>query len=364
MDIAGNLPDHGIATFGDEIRERTESRLKRYHDVAFDDVLEAIDWLAKPGDTIICGGSLVFGLGNRLSDLDILFVGDQEWGNTRVPLEHFVNTLRVDSWRATRPSIDEMFALAEGALQSDAPLQGLFGDVHRDEELQLMHRIAFGIVLRGEANEQHEARGRLAQRIAVREFMERCRHEIFLAQVSAKYGRRYAAVLASRRAVEDAVNAQIYSDAPFSQEKWLVDLVAGRPDLASRYEPFRSTPDLREHAEFTKRATDVCEDLIGTVLDLKTLSSQCAWTGDLPQVFPIGSGHSVVGLGDGTHWPIEEREFDALNRLLAHETKAWEFASCDEDEGRLCFELFERGLIDLTWHESLSHSGPEEAGSA
>src|SRR6266567_207614 len=105
--------------------------------------LEDLSYLRDAGDSVVAGGSLAFGLGNNLSDLDVVVAGPASFQSTYVPLEHFVKTLRVDVMKLSQKAIDEIFINAQAALSADMPLQGSFGDVDHENDLKLLHRIAY-----------------------------------------------------------------------------------------------------------------------------------------------------------------------------------------------------------------------------
>ncbi len=107
-------------------RQQVDDRLHGCHGVGLADVLDCVDYLREEGDTVIAGGSLAWGLGNRLSDFDVVVVGAGT-SPSRVPLEHWVKTLRVAAWTRSHEGVARLFAHAAGALESGAPLQGSFG---------------------------------------------------------------------------------------------------------------------------------------------------------------------------------------------------------------------------------------------
>src|SRR5947209_17122358 len=94
-----------------------ERKIEEYHDVSLAEVLEIISYLRDEADSVIAGGSLALGLGNRSSDLDIVIAGEHV-EPAAVPLEHFVKTLRVDVWKRAQTDVDQVFARAEAGLAS------------------------------------------------------------------------------------------------------------------------------------------------------------------------------------------------------------------------------------------------------
>src|SRR3954447_8699156 len=119
-----------------EFRASVEARLGDYHDVGFSDVLEAIEYLRDPGDSVVAGGSLTLGLGNRLSDLDIVVSGEESKETSRVPLQHWVKTLRVDVWKLRADWMAELVGRAEHVLDDEAPVGGAFGDIFEEADLK------------------------------------------------------------------------------------------------------------------------------------------------------------------------------------------------------------------------------------
>ena len=71
-------------------RDAIEARIVAYHDVGFAAVLAEIEYLRDDGDSVIAGGSLTLGLGNRLSDLNIVISGAASAESSRVPLQHWL----------------------------------------------------------------------------------------------------------------------------------------------------------------------------------------------------------------------------------------------------------------------------------
>ena len=79
-----------------ERRENLQARVGQYHGVSLEQVLGDIEYLRDAGDSVIAGGSLAYGLGNHLSDLDLIVTGTTTVESSRIPVEHFVGSLRVD----------------------------------------------------------------------------------------------------------------------------------------------------------------------------------------------------------------------------------------------------------------------------
>src|SRR5918999_3943587 len=129
-------PEMGVGTVGPAGRERRAElaeKLRDYHDVRVSEVLDVIGYLRGPGDTVIAGGSLALGLGNRLSDFDIVVCGP-DTSPSRVPLEHWVKSLRVDAWTRSQAGIDKLFEHAFAALHDPKPIQGAFGTVEEEQQ--------------------------------------------------------------------------------------------------------------------------------------------------------------------------------------------------------------------------------------
>ena len=125
------------------------ARLQNYHSVTIEQVLKMVDYVRDEGDSVIAGGSLAVGLGNQLSDLDVVVAGGDTTMSSRVPLEHFVGSLRIDVWKMSQALIDSVFERAGRSLRQQGRLDELFANLDDEVNLKLLHRIAFGITLDG-----------------------------------------------------------------------------------------------------------------------------------------------------------------------------------------------------------------------
>jgi hypothetical protein len=259
--------------------EELRRRVDDFHGVDLTEVLDVIDYLRDNEDSVLVGGSLAYGLGNRESDLDIVIAGPATAEpSSRMPLEHFIKSLRVDVWRLHRNEIDALFEQARKGLASDTPMKGAFGNVLEQADLKLLHRVAYGVVIDGRPlapsriADYHE----IARDVIVREYAERMRHALYVAQLGLVAERPRVATMNARFGVEDALQVVIAARGlPFSDNKWLqVRLEQDMPDLGKIYLPFAALPDTPEEAlGFVRNAVKVAEELTGLRLGANVLSS-------------------------------------------------------------------------------------------
>jgi hypothetical protein len=343
-------------------RAQLDDRLKGYHDVGLDQVLEVIAYLRDEGDSVIAGGSLAMSLGNRLSDLDLVVIGDQTIESSRVPLEHFVGSLRVDVWKMSRELIQDVFDRAEASLARADRLDRSFRNVDDETNLKLLHRVAFGIPVDGGGLEPSSTRGyaTVAQEAVIREYAERMREHCFLASVADAAGRPALAALNAREAVEAALHATIAARGlPFSGDKWLQERLAnGFPELESRYVPFAALPDpIDESAPFVAAALAECSALTGITLGLDAISPGCAWLSTDLRPTAIGSARMLLSVRAGALWELTPPEAETWARLERRAGEAggdghsaqWRCDGCDPAETALCLDLYARGAIELKW---------------
>jgi hypothetical protein len=333
-------------------------RLKEYHDVSLDEVLEAIDYLRDPGDFVIAGGSLALGLGNHLSDLDIVVGGETTLESSRVPLEHFVKSLRVDVWKLEQRLIDEVFDRAETTLATKEALHGSFGDVDHETDLKLLHRIAHAITLDGSPpTSEKRDYAMIAREIVVREYLERLRSSAFLAQLAVAADRSIAAAINARLAVEEALNAVVHGRGmAFSGDKWLRERLAGvASDLEPVYAPFAVLPNPTDDVPgFVAKALAVCSDLTGLDLSSATLAGDAGWkTSDL-SLSHVGDTDFLHSAQYGGLWELDPDEATTFQALVnrgsgPRSAEMSPCSDCDTAANRLCFLLFEHGLIQLLW---------------
>lgn len=351
-----------------ECRRELESRIERFHGVTLERVLGEIEYLRDAGDTVIAGGSLAYGLGNALSDLDMLVSCPATVKSSRIPLEHFVGSLRVDVWKLGQGSIEGSFARAEKALASEGPLLGDFGDIDHEDELKLLHRIAFGVFVDGcELELELEGEGRdcrgVASDLVMREYAERMRAAALVAQLALRASRPLAAAVNARLAVENGLNAALIQRGfPFVSDKWLGErLDAEVPELASLYEPFRRLPadPARDAAGFVAAALRACAEMWGLELELDALAALARWhsTEDL-RLAQVGADRLLLAPRSGAVWELDESEAGVWRRLVAAEAgdqdEGWGLADRDAEEMTLCVRLYERGLLGLGWIEGVS----------
>ena len=351
---------------GDEAEslEGLQARVREYHGVSFEQVLSEIEYLRDTGDSVIAGGSLAYGLGNHLSDLDLVIAGPTTVESSRIPVEHFVGSLRVDVWKLAQGLIEETFHRAEEALAGEQALHGSFGNVDHENELKLLHRIAFGLVVDGDGLEPAVGRDyrEVASNLVIREYAERMRASALLAQLALRAGRPVAAVFNARLAVEEALNAAVaHRGLPFSGDKWLRERLANQTaDLAATYEPFRQLPEnpAGDAARFLEEALVACTEMWGLDLGIEALVSTASWRNTDLQVSEIGADRLLLSARVGALWSLDEGELEAWHQLVsagAGEPDAtWSMEDCDAEALTLCLRLHEYGLLGLHWTNGVS----------
>jgi Nucleotidyltransferase domain len=340
------------ATDSTERRELLDRRINTYHGASIAEVLETIAYLRDPGDSVLAGGSLAYGLGNERSDLDVVIAGDETTDSSSIPLEHWIDRLRVDVWKRKQSEIDEVFERAETALSSEVPFHGAFGDVEEQADLKFLHRIAHGIILDGPQLEPENTRDyrEIARDLVVREYAERMRESIFVAQLALRTGSPIGAMTNARVAVEEALNADLAARGfPFSDNKWLWERLkeVGAP-LESLYKGFAVLPETGEHAaDLVAAAIEACQDLTGLELDADALAEAAVWEGEELELMKVGEERFLLSTKHGGLWKLDETEVAAWNDLVARER--WRCAECDEIQMRLCFQLSTAGVMKLRW---------------
>jgi hypothetical protein len=353
-------------------------RVEQFHGVTLERVLGEIEYLRDAGDTVIAGGSLAYGLGNNLSDLDLVVCGPATAGSSWAPLEHFVGSLRVDVWKLGQGSIEGSFARAEQALASEGALLGAFGDIDHEDEFRLLHRIAYGLVLDGgglELSGVRSDRQRLASELVMREYAERMRAAALVAQLSLRVGLSVAAVVNARLAIENALNAAVAQRGfPFSGDKWLGERLDKEvPELAGLYQPFRRLPSnpIHEGAGFVKAALQACEEIWELELALDALAALARWDhAEDVRLAAIGADHLLLAPRSGAIWELDGSEANAWRRLGVagdgRQDEGWTVANCDPEALALCVHLHERGLLNLSWIEGvpIKASGVERKAEA
>lgn len=349
-----------------ERRAELERRIGEYHGTTVRDVLDTIAYLRDAGDCVIAGGSLALGLGNRLSDLDVLVGGDRTVGSSRVPLEHFVGSLRVDVWKLSVGLIEETFERAERALASERSVGGTFGDVDHETDLKLLHRVAFGIVLDGPPLEPASGRdyAAIARDLVVREYAERLRQSALLAQLALAAARPIAASVNARLVVEEALHVTIAARGlPFTGDKWLGERLAhALPELDALYRPYATLPDRGEDcAPFVAGALETARALTGLDLHSDRLVPEAAWQCRSLRAIQVGGAHMLLSTRFGALWELDAAEVAAWERLAGtasdDDCAVWPCDRLDEDQAALCFGLFERGVIALAWARGVPLSG-------
>jgi hypothetical protein len=338
-------------------RAALDQRLQDYHGATLERVLEMIDYLRDPGDSVLAGGSLTSGtgMGNQRSDLDVVICGkDSE--SSQMPLEHWLDGLRIDAWKRKQDDIDEVFERARKRLASDQPFHGAFGDVEEQASLKFLHRIAYGIILDGPAlkptgtwNYQDVARD-----LVVREYAERMRESAFVAQLSTDAGNSIGATLNARAAVEDAMNATVTSwGMPFTDNKWLRERLANdASELEPLYRPFAVVPDDGgDPSEFVGAAFETCQGLTGVEMSRAALLRDAAWLNTDLKLMKVGDAQMLLSTKEGGLWRLEDGEVTAWEGLEGE--GPWHCTDCDEEQIQLCFQLYSRGLVKLRWARGL-----------
>lgn len=340
-------------------------QIERFHGVTLNQVLGEIAYLRDADDVVIAGGSLADGLGNGLSDLDLVVSGPATVESSRVPLEHFVGSLRVDVWKLAQGLIEDFFERAEKALTSEEELLGDFGGIDDEDGFKLLHRIAFGVVVDGNGlkfeREGMDCR-EVASSLVVRDYAERMRASALVAQLALRASRHIAAVVNARLAVENALNIAITQRGfPFSGAKWLGErLDADVLELTSLYEPFRRLPadPARDGAGFVEAALHVCAEMWGLELEFDALAALARWhsTEDV-QLAKVGADQLLLAPRSGVIWELDESEANVWHRLTAAEggeqDERWRLRDCDSEGLTLCVCLYERGLLGLSWSEGV-----------
>ncbi len=339
--------------------EHLGRRIEQFHGVSLEQVLGEIAYLRDASDSVIAGGSLAYGLGNRLSDLDLLITGSATVESSRIPMQHFIGSLRVDVWKLSQTVVEECFERAERALGGEGAVEGSFGDIDHEDELKLLHRIAFGVVVDGDGLEP--TRGRdyraVASSLVVREYAERMRTSALLAQLACRSGRPIAAVANARLAVEGALNAVVvHRGLPFSGDKWLRDRLTNQTtDLASAYEPFRQLPEnpVRDAPGFVEAALATCVETWGVDLEIDALVPAANWRNTDLKLGEVGADRLLLSARFGALWSLDETEAGAWGRFAAGGADTpdamWSLEECREDGMPLCLRLHELGLLGLHW---------------
>ena len=349
-------------TSPDDRYEKFATRLVRYHDVSVDDVLELIDYLHGPEDTVIVGGSLALGLGNKLSDLDIVICG-QETSPSRVPIEHWVKTLRVDVWPRSHEDVERLFTQAEQAIADEAPIAGAFGSVDEEQQLNLLHRVASGLHLAGPRPPAWQTGdyGQIARDLVVREYAERMRESACVAQLAIATGQTHAAGVNARLSVEESLHAALAAGGiPFSGDKWLQErLREDAPELWERYLPFASIPREEEkQSEFVEAAVALCESVSGFDLTLEQLLPTLTWSGRGLRVFHVDDAHMLNHASSGALYRLDDEELAAWSGLEetgeAGEGEVRWGAACEPQQQGLLMALYVRGLVEPRWASGVS----------
>ncbi|GDY29628.1 hypothetical protein [Gandjariella thermophila] len=357
-------------------RETVEHRLRKFHDVGIADVLEVVGYLREPGDSVIAGGSLSFGLGNRLSDFDVVVCG-RSTDTSLMPLQHWVKSLRVDVWTRAHRDIDAVFALADRALASTAPIAGALGSVEEEQQLKLLHRIAFGLHLDGPPLAPSGGRDHLevARDLVVREYAERMRESACVAQLAARAGRWLAAAVNARSAVEEALHATLAaSGVPFTGDKWLAERLTEVPDLRAGHQDFAVLPEPVDDPAFVAEAIAWCERLTGLDLDADQLRPALRWIHDGLLLHRVNHEDLLVAPDVGGLWQLDSGEAHAWRGLCeigeapatGPDRVSFPGGRCTAEQTSLCLRLYERGLLRLDWDRGVTVAEltfPEVAGS-
>ncbi|GAA1799086.1 hypothetical protein HC028_13275 [Planosporangium flavigriseum] len=346
-------------------RAALDARLRGFHGVGVSDVLAVVDYLREPADTVIAGGSLTFGLGNRLSDFDVVVCGATT-ARSLVPLQHWVSTLRVDVWTRSHADINALFVLAAQALGRHAPIAGAFGSVEQEQQLKLLHRVAFGLGLAGAplAPASVPDFRAVARDLVLREYAERLRESIWVAQLAARSHRWLTAVVNAREAVEEAFTVVLTAcGVPFTGDKWLHErLKSHAPDLRDAYRRYASLPTgVADCAAYVADAVALVGRLTGVPTEPDQLTALVSWVGSGLSVCKTGDTWLLVAPAVGGLWELSEAELAAWRELAESamttiaepagagvaETRVWRGGGRAETD--FCLGLYERGLAQPRW---------------
>ncbi|NJC74044.1 hypothetical protein HC031_30665 [Planosporangium thailandense] len=330
-------------------REVLDRRIRGFHGVGVDDVLAVVDYLCEPGDTVLAGGSLTFGLGNRLSDFDVVICGD-DTARSLVPLQHWVQTLRVDVWTRPRADIDTLFGLAAQALARPEPIAGAFGSIEQEQQLKLLHRVAFGLCLSGPPLVPATVPDfrAVARDLVAREYAERLRESLWVAQLAARAGRWLTAVVNAREAVEEAFTIVLTRrGVPFTGDKWLHDrLREHAPDLGEACRRYAALPTAADEcAAYVADAVALAGRLTGVPTGVAELGRQARWTAPDLHLTSAGDTALLVSPRMGVLCELSDVEAKAW-RALAGRAEAGAYDAAETD---LCLRLYEQGLLTLGW---------------
>lgn len=349
-----------VATDQSTRRAALDQRLQEYHGATLEGVLEMIDYLRDPGDSVLAGGSLTSGtgMGNQRSDLDVVICG-KDSDSSQMPLEHWLDGLRIDVWKRRQDDVDEVFERATRQLASDQPFHGAFGDVEEQASLKFLHRIAYGIILDGPQLEptgtwNYQA---VARDLVVREYAERTRESAFVAQLAHEAGNWMGAVLNARAGVEDALNATVTSwGMPFTDNKWLRERLANEAhELEPLYRPFARVPDREEDAaEFVSAALETCQELTGIDTSSEALRQDAAFVNTDLELMKVGDAQLLLSAKEGGLWELDRDEVRAWKALEGD--GPWRCADCDEAQVRVLFQLYSRGIVSLRWARGIPNA--------
>jgi hypothetical protein len=343
----------------DQRRALVEQRLREFHGAGLSDVMEVIGYLRGEADTVFAGGSLTFGLGNRLSDFDVVICGPAPL-RSNMPLQHWSGTLRIDVWVRSHDDVAQLFAYAQDALDAPGPLADSLGSVEEEQQLKLLHRVAFGLHLEGPplpgmagGPTGHGYAG-VARDLITREYAERLRESAYVAQLAASGGNWLAASLSAREALEQALQVLLASrGVPFTGDKWLHERLASMaPDLREAYRPHAALPaDGAECADYVAAVIESCQRFTGLELGQAELARCVRWLPTGLQVCQAGGRHLLVAPEVGGLWELSAAEAGAWDRLSQGDGAAlgWPGGDCGPQEAEFCLGLYERGLLALTW---------------
>jgi hypothetical protein len=291
-------------------------------------------------------------------------------------LQHWVSSLRVDVWTRSHADVDALFVLAERALARPTPIAGAFGSVEQEQQLKLLHRVAFGLDLDGPplAPASVPDYRAVARDLVVREYAERLRESMWVAQVAARSRRWLTAVVNAREAVEEAFTVLLTArGVPFTGDKWLHErLKTVAPDLREAYRRFASLPnwadesDADECAAYVTDAVALASRLTNVPADVDALTMRASWDGSGLHVSTTGDAWMLVAPRAGGIWELSEVEVAAWEALAeSAEPPAGADAGAERDAGQgadrtvwrgggrretdFCLSLYERGLVSLDW---------------
>ncbi len=350
-----------MTTMATQRRDALDERLIGYHGKGLDHVVELLDYLREPGDAMIAGGSLSIGLGNRLSDVDVVLVGPTTRTST-VPLQHWIDRLRIDVWTRSTENVDDLFGEAEASLASPAPLLRVFGNTEQEQQLKLLHRITFGVLVEGDAVNPSGSRDpeAVAIDLLTREYAERLRESATVGRLALACGRLQTAAFSARQGLEEALHAVLHAGGvPFSGDKWLQEQLRGYPQLQALHAEFLDVPRRSTPAALVERYVDEAfghaSTLLGVPLNQAAVTAELEWKAGELALLPLAGDHILVHAESGSAWSLSDAEAQWWTALAASRTEAGTMPHPGDsaDAAAFCLRLHEQGVLTPTWERGV-----------